>query len=141
MEPYFTPWIFAAIGVISLVLNGGLAWLVWVRKPGEEASRAVQSTTERVADLLRQHQAELERRLQDQHGRISELEVTVRHMPSADEVRRLDGLVKVIDERTTGMQEGMRGMRASLGRIESWIVEMRFLGSSRPTNTAPDTRL
>jgi predicted nucleic acid-binding Zn-ribbon protein len=141
MEPAnvspISPMIFALISILSLILNGGLAWLVWVRKPGEDAARAVQNSSDRVADLLRAHHADVEQRLREQNAgveqqlqaqasRIAKLETTIEHMPTSDEVRKLEGTVQRIDERTDGLNEAMRGARSSLGRIESWLMEIKL---------------
>jgi hypothetical protein len=91
------------MGVISLV--------VWLRKPGEDAQRSV--------DGLR---ADLDARMHEQSKRLTEVETHMRHMPTSEELAKLEGTVKQIDERTEGLAEAIGQARIQLNRIESFLL-------------------
>lgn len=108
--------------LLSLLLNLGLSVLMWVRRPGEEAGRALDAFKDQVAQQVRDHKAAADQAHQLLSGRLTELETHMEHMPTTDELRKLEVAVMQIAERTSGLSEGMAGMRASLSRIETWLL-------------------
>lgn len=103
--------------VFQWVVMGALALYVRLRKPGEDAGKA-------VGDLREQVDA----RLQDHSHRITGIEAHMKHMPTSDELRVVDGLVKQIGERVQGLSDGLAPMRNTLTRIESYLLNSRLSG-------------
>src|SRR5574337_259608 len=104
------PWI-----ELSIVLwNCGLTAAMWLRQPGVEAARAV--------DELR---SDVDTRLQEQGTRITEIRTHMEHMPTSEELLELEGTVRQINERTSGLTEGMATVRSSLVRIEDYLLRER----------------
>lgn len=102
------------LGVGLTLWTAGLTLVVWLRKPGADASVAVAALE---ADQRVRHHA-----LND---RVTTLEERVRHMPTSDELSDLEGTVKAINERTEGLAEAVTTIRASLARIESFLLHSK----------------
>lgn len=106
----FRPWI-----ELTIVLwNCGLTAVVWLRKPGEDAARAV-----------RELRGDVEDRLAGQETKIAEILTHMEHMPTSEEMAALEGTVRQINERTSGLADGMKTVRASLNRIEDYLLRAR----------------
>lgn len=108
--------------VALTVATGLIAVLTWVRKPGEDAGRAI---------------AKLERTMNTKHAELKELmsaqiaelrndetrlEERMSHMPSGDEVAELAGDVKAIKAQITGMSDRQTVQGVTLGRIEQYLL-------------------
>jgi hypothetical protein len=94
------------MAVISLV--------VWLRKPGEDAKGAVtalrESTDTQLAGLAK---------------RLTAVETHLDHMPTSEELAKLEGTVKQIDERTEGLAEAIGQLRIQLNRIEEFLLRTK----------------
>lgn len=108
MEPGL--WMQLALVVWNFVLTAAL----WLRKPGEDAARAV--------DGLR---ADVDQRLKDAGGQITEIRAHMEHMPNNDELLRLEGAVREINERAAGLHRNIDTMNNSLRRIEDYLLRDR----------------
>lgn len=88
--------------------------ILWLRKPGQDAATAVR---------------DLENKLDTQTGamqrEIAVLKERVDHMPTDDELVKLEGEVAAINERTVGMAEGMSTVRTQLNRIEQYLLNAK----------------
>lgn len=97
---------------IGMVLwNVALTAAHFMRKPGEDAGKA-------VGELRTAMTAEIGE-LKD---RLIKVETNVEHMPTSEELAKLEGTVKQIDERTEGLSEGMSTVRNQLNRIENFLL-------------------
>lgn len=104
------PWI-----ELSIVLwNLGLTAALWLRKPGTDAGKAVNELRE-----------DMDEKLKHQGSQITEMRAHMQHMPTNDELLELEGTVKEISERTAGLQRNMDAVRASLTRIEDYLLRER----------------
>lgn len=104
------PW----VSLLLLVWNAAISAVLWLRKPGEVAARAV--------DTLRiEHDA----RLQAHSQRLTEMQAHMDHMPTSEELRVLEGTVKEVAQRTHGIADGMQTMRSTLNRIEDFLLKSR----------------
>ncbi|MCW5657432.1 MAG: DUF2730 family protein [Burkholderiaceae bacterium] len=97
--------------LINLLATGVLALLLWLRKPGVDAMRQVRAHAVQQAELHQEHQ-----------NRLTKLEAHVSHMPTDEELKELEGTVKAINERTRGLAEAVSTIRATLGRIENFLL-------------------
>lgn len=104
------PWI--EFGIV--VWNCGLTAVLWLRKPGEDAARAVQALRDDVDGKLKM-----------QAHQITEMRAHMEHMPTSDELVKLEGMVQRINERTSGLADGMHTVRAALTRIEDYLLRER----------------
>lgn len=103
------------LDLVQWAFTLGLALLVWLRKPGQDAANA-------VGQLRDFHGQRLENHLQ----RIIEIETHMEHMPSRDELRKLEGALQGIEQRTLGISDGMATMRVTLARIEDFLLKNRL---------------
>ncbi len=103
-----------ALTALSIVWNIGLTVIVWLRKPGEDAGAA-------VAQLG----AELKRDIATHSARLAEIETHMEHMPSSEELAKLEGTVMEINARTEAQSEQLRTVSAALTRIETYLLNNR----------------
>jgi ElaB/YqjD/DUF883 family membrane-anchored ribosome-binding protein len=101
------------IAYLSIALHAGQAValvVLWLRKPGESAGEEVQrlrsQTNESIA-LLK--------------GRLDVIEERVRHMPTSEELRELEGQLSGIRERLAGLDDTAKNTRAAVQRIEDFL--------------------
>ena len=95
------------------VSNGALALAFWLRKPGEDAGRAVAG----LRDMISAEIAEL-KNVQTQ------LEERIKHMPRQMEVSDLSGDMKAVKAQMQGLVNTQAAQTMALSRIETWLHEM-----------------
>jgi hypothetical protein len=93
-DPKF--WLMAA----NFLLSGILALVVFARKPGEEAGKAINALADRV----------------------SRLEETLKHMPTNEELARLYGELRECNARVEHLVEGQRRNGNQFDRIEQFLM-------------------
>ena len=102
-----------------------LSAVVWLRKPGTQAQESVKGLQEA---MVRQTE-ELTHTMQKQHHaldlRLKAVETDMKHMPTSDEMSRLDGAVRVVAEQTRSMAASVDGLRGQLARIESFLLNQK----------------
>lgn len=76
---------------------------LWLRKPGENAREA-------VAQL---------------RGRVDVIEERVKHMPTSEELRELEGQLSGIRERLSGLDDTAKNTRAAVQRIEDFLRQAK----------------
>lgn len=103
-----------ALTALGIVWNIGLTLVVWLRKPGEDASVAVDQLG---SDLKRSIAAHAER--------LAEIETHMEHMPSSEELAKLAGTVMEINARSEHQGEQLRTVSAALTRIETYLLHNR----------------
>lgn len=103
-------WLLVALAV----WNAGLTLVVWLRKPGEDASHAV--------DKLREDMVEEQGKV---NTRLTAIETELEHMPTSEELTRLEGTVKAIDMRTEGQSRQIETMANAVNRIENYLLNNR----------------
>jgi hypothetical protein len=91
--------------------NTGLTAAIWLRKPGTDAGMAV--------DRMR---VDFDIRINNLVAQIAEIRSHMSHMPDSEELAALEGTVKQIHERTSSLADGMGTVRASLTRIEDYLL-------------------
>lgn len=99
-----------ALTVLSILWNIGLTVVVWLRKPGEDASVAV----ERLG-------GDLKRTISLHAERLAEIETHLEHMPNSEELAKLEGTVLQINARSEAQSEALRGLQQALWRIETYL--------------------
>ena len=82
-----------AVQTVALVV-------IWLRKPGQDASAAVGKMKTRV-DVL---------------------EERIKHMPTTDELTELEGTVKAIKATLDGMADSHDVVRTTLTRVENYLL-------------------
>ena len=103
---------FKAIGAINIVLTLGIAALMWLRKPGEDSGKAV----ERESAARTVQMAELS-------NRISRIEENLKHMPTNEELARLDGSLRESNARIESVQAMMARQGNQLDMIQRFLQE------------------
>lgn len=89
------------IGLALIAQATALA--AWLRKPGEDARNDVSGL----------------------NGRLIALEERTKHMPDSEELAKLEGMVKQVDERTAGLAEAITSIRQSQARVEQYLLTAR----------------
>ena len=102
------------IGLGLVLWNCGLSAVLWLRKPGNDAAAAVGALRDDMDD-----------RLKAQASQITEIRAHMEHMPTNEELVQLEGTVKQINERITGLADNMVTVRASQHRIEDFLLRER----------------
>jgi hypothetical protein len=110
------PW----LDLVQWVFTVALGLFVWLRKPGEDAGAA-------VATLRADH----DQRLHQHAARLTEIEAHMEHMPTSEELKELEGTVREIGQRTAGIADSMTTMRATLARIETYLLHSRLPGNQQ----------
>jgi ElaB/YqjD/DUF883 family membrane-anchored ribosome-binding protein len=83
---------------------------LWLRKPGEDAGQAVNGLRTEVRETIA-----------GVKGRVDVMEERVRHMPTSEELRELEGQLSGIRERLTGLDDTAKNTRAAVQRIEDFL--------------------
>lgn len=99
------------LDVVQWVVTLGLAFTVWLRKPGTDAGLAVA----RLKD-------DMDNRLSAHSQRLTEIEAHMEHMATSEALMQLEGTVKQVVERTAGIDERLKTMRDTLARIETFLL-------------------
>lgn len=81
------------VNVVMWIVLGAAQVATWLRKPGDDASKAIGEITSRVGIL----------------------EERMRHVPSADELAQLGGTL-------TAVEGQLRAVAERLGRIETYLM-------------------
>lgn len=97
--------------VLLSVATTGLAIVTWIRKPGEDAAKA-------VADLRELLSSEVS----DLKHVQTQLEERIKHMPGQDKVSELAGDVKAVKAQMLGLIGTQSQQSAALNRIENWLI-------------------
>lgn len=100
--------------LVIVVWNMGLTAAIWLRKPGQDASAAVEA-------LREEHGGELS----SVNLRLAQIQTEMKHMPTSEELAQLEGTVGKINERTEGMADNMQTMRGQLNRIETYLLNQK----------------
>lgn len=99
--------------VLLSVATTGLAIVTWIRKPGEDAAKAVAELREVISSEV-----------SDLKHVQTQLEERIKHMPRQGEVSELAGDMKAMDSKMNALTESNRGQSLALHRIETWLHEM-----------------
>lgn len=102
------------VDLVQGLVTAALAVSVWLRKPGEDAGRAVAELRDDVDEQLKRHA-----------DRLTEIEAHMEHMPTDQELVKLEGVIKQLDERTKGLANQMSTMAGQLQRIETYLLNNR----------------
>lgn len=104
--------LFKGIGAINMVLTLGIGAVMWLRKPGEDSGAAVKKERE-------------ERSLQmaELATRVSRIEEKLMHMPTNEELARLDGSLRESNARTEAMQSQLAGVSNQLALIQRYLMD------------------
>lgn len=101
-------------GLLLALANTVGVVALWLRKPGEAAGEQVQALRNAVNEAL----ALLK-------GRVDVIEERVRHMPTSEELRELEGQLSGIRERLSGLDDTAKNTRAAVQRIEDFLRQSR----------------
>lgn len=88
--------------------------LLWLRRPGEDASRELAG--------FRAAQVESASAMR---GRLDVVEERLRHMPTSEEVRELEGKLSAIKAELGGLKESVSATRNGVSRIEQFLLTER----------------
>ena len=100
-------WMLVILGLWS----AGLSIVVWLRKPGEDASSAVKDLRDEITAELGQV-----------NSRLTKIETEIEHMPTSEELAELEGTVKQINERTAAQSEALKAVASAVARIENYLL-------------------
>lgn len=96
------------------ILNAVVSAVLWMRKPGEDAGQAVSGLRTEVREAIA-----------GVKGRVDVMEERVRHMPTSEELRELEGQLSGIRERLTGLDDTAKNTRAAVQRIEDFLRQSK----------------
>ncbi|MGK2899211.1 MAG: hypothetical protein ACSLE9_11065 [Burkholderiaceae bacterium] len=96
------------------VATSALAIVTWIRKPGEDASKAVSE----LREMVRNEMSDLQKFQ-------SLLEERIRHLPARDEVSELAGDMKAVKAQMGSLVGTQSVQTLALNRIENWLINGR----------------
>jgi hypothetical protein len=97
--------------ILNLLVSALLSVAVWLRKPGEDAVKAVDQLRREMADEFA-----------DMGHRVTVVEERIKHVPTTSEMAELDGTVRAISMQNAGLAEAIGTMRTQLNRIETYLL-------------------
>lgn len=97
--------------VLNTIGMAVIGLVVWLRKPGEQASRAVRELRD---EILRLHD--------DTRNRVTVMEERVQHMPTRKEFAHLEGLVSKIEAQNHAQTDRLNAISAAVARIEHYLL-------------------
>lgn len=103
---------FKALSAINILLTLGISAVLWLRKPGEDSGEAVK----RESAARTVQMAELS-------TRVSRIEEKLMHMPTNEELARLDGSLRESNARTEAMQSQLAGVSNQLALIQRYLMD------------------
>ncbi len=99
------------LDLIQWLVMGVMALLMWLRKPGMDATKAVGE--------LRTH---IDERFTSIDKRLSTQEERALHVPSDQEIAELEGELKALRERVNGMGDTLSTIQRAVTRIEDFLL-------------------
>lgn len=102
------------LDLMQWVVTIALAVSVWLRKPGTDAGLAVAALRKEVDAVIDDHQQ-----------RLIRIEIQLSHMATSEALAKLDGTVQQLTERTAGLAEQLRGIRAALDVIQQFLLSKK----------------
>lgn len=97
--------------LLLVIWNIGLTGAVWLRKPGMDAIQAVNALKDEFEDRISAHAIQL-----------TELRSDVKHMPTSEELRKVEGTVKELAARMNSALEGINAVRSATDRIQNFLL-------------------
>ena len=102
-----------------------LGVMLWLRKPGEDASVAVAALREGVGKDIEELRATVHREVAKLNNGHVQLEERILHLPTRNEVSELAGDMKAVKAQMLGLVGTQAVQTMSLNRIESWLINGR----------------
>lgn len=100
--------------LLLVIWNIGLTGAVWLRKPGMDAIQAVNALKEEFEDRISAHA-----------NQLTELRTDVKHMPTSEELRKVEGTVKELAARMNSALEGINAVRSATDRIQNFLLSQK----------------
>lgn len=110
------------VGLVQTLWLLGLSVTLWLRKPGTQAQESVRSLQESMAAQTASLTGTMLRQHSDLDQRLKAVETDMKHMPTSEEMARLDGTVRVVGEQARSMAISMDGLRGQMARIETYLM-------------------
>lgn len=110
--PQFTPGF--VLDVIQSAVLAILALVAWMRKPGEEAGKA-----------LKQHAQLVDEQLGGLRGRLQHVEDRLQHMPTDEELATLRGDVHAIKAQLEGQRELLKRVEHQTTLIHEHLLRTK----------------
>jgi Protein of unknown function (DUF2730) len=100
-----------ALWALNFIWMVGLTVVNFARRPGEDATRAAATASEKIDKL---------------GGRVQGLEAHLEHMPSNDDLTKLDGAVREIRATLAALQESVSSLRATTVLIDQHLRNVQL---------------
>lgn len=92
---------FKALTALNILVTGVMAFVMWMRKPGEDAGKSIGVLSER----------------------ISRIEEQLKHIPSNDELQRLDGSLREANARIEAVSHGQQRLLNQMDLIQRYLMD------------------
>jgi hypothetical protein len=96
---------------VQWIVMIALSISVWLRKPGEDAGKAVSSL-----------RADFSAHTAQANSRMATFDEALKHIPSREELAELEGTVKGIAVQVSGVAEGVKRQETQLNRISDFLL-------------------
>jgi hypothetical protein len=89
-----------------------LALALWLRKPGEDAGKAVEAL-----------RVDIDTRLQQHGQRITQIEVHMEHLPTKEELYEVKAQLREAVQRIAGMADGVGTIKSDLALVKDYLYK------------------
>lgn len=112
-----------AVDLFQTVALLGLGAVTWLRKPGTQAQEKVTQ----LQTMLTEQTSALTKTVTDQHHsldkRMTTIEEQVLHMPTREEVAKLNGAINTLDAKVSAVQQSAAVTHQGVIRIEQFLLQ------------------
>jgi predicted nucleic acid-binding Zn-ribbon protein len=105
---------FKAISAINILATGIMAFVMWMRKPGEDAGKSIDAFKSEVSTMMNA-----------QSERISRIEETLKHIPTDDELQVLNGSLREANARIEAVSHGQQRLLNQMDLIQRFLMEKK----------------
>lgn len=110
------------LSAIALIWSIGNTVAIWLRKPGVDAQAAVEKLHEECVACRALNAKQFSEIQQSEERRLTEIETHLEHMPSSEELSRLDVAIREVAVRITGVHDRVDTMSRQLSRIDDYLL-------------------
>jgi Sec-independent protein translocase protein TatA len=106
--------VFKALSAVNILLTLVMAFVMWMRKPGEDAGKSIESFKGEVSTMMN-----------SQSERISRIEEQLKHIPTNDELQRLDGSLREANARIEAVGHNQQRLLNQMDLIQRFLMEKK----------------
>ncbi len=115
--------LFLLLQLLNFLWLVGLTAATWLRKPGLDATAAAKKIEADFGVTVRLHREESERLMHAHALRLQAVELSLKHIPSREELAELEATMREVAERQNGLGLEMKHVHSAVTRIEQHLLD------------------